>query len=133
MFAGFFQENFMANDLAAKLRAFDPDLPLERAGTIPSLWYVDPEIYDAERRTVFAGTWQTAGRLDQLAGPGSFLTTEIAGEPILVVRDAEGVLRAFYNVCRHRAAPLLSEPAGQVSRLRCRYHGWTYDLTGRLA
>ena len=114
------------------LGSFDPTLPLERAHTIPSWWYSDPAIYAAECRTVFAKTWQMAGRVDQLVESGSFLTTEIAGEPIVVVRDQDGVLRAFFNVCRHRAARVLEEPCGKVSRLRCRYHGWTYDLTGRL-
>lgn len=122
----------MAGDLRDKLNRFDPELPLERAHTIPSSWYFDAEIDDAERRTVFANSWHVAGRVDQVANPGSFLTTEVAGEPILVVRDTEGELRAFYNVCRHRAALVVTEPAGKATRLRCRYHGWTYDLTGRL-
>jgi choline monooxygenase len=122
----------MAADLGTKLRAFDPDLPLERARTIPASWYFDPDIQDAERRAVFGDTWQVAGRLDQLVEPGSFVTTDIAGEPVLVVRDPEGRLRAFFNVCRHRAARVMEQPAGKVSRLRCRYHGWTYDLKGQL-
>src|SRR5262249_36965961 len=63
---------------------------------------------------------------------GSYLTAEIAGEPIVVVRGEDGILRAFFNVCRHRAAPILNEPCGTASKLRCRYHGWTYDLAGRL-
>ncbi len=122
----------MSSNIRDKVRLFDPDLPLERARTIPSLWYFDPDIYAAERRAIFAATWQVAGRLDQLSEPGSFVTTEIAGEPILVVRDAEGILRAFFNVCRHRAARVVTEPEGTATRLRCRYHGWTYDLAGRL-
>jgi choline monooxygenase len=122
----------VSNNLRETLDLFDPTLPLERAHTIPSLWYRDAALYAAERRLVFGNSWQMAGRLDQLAEPGSFLTTDIAGEPILVVRDQEGVLRAFFNVCRHRAARVLEEPCGKVSRLRCRYHGWTYDLAGRL-
>ena len=83
----------------------------------------------------------TEGRLRRLLagrGPGGrrgragvFLTAEIAGEPVLVVRDEAGVLRAFANVCRHRG-PGGDEPCGKASRLRCRYHGWTYDLAGRL-
>src|SRR5207248_5747088 len=92
----------------------------------------DPTLYDAECRAVFAHTWQMVGRLDQLTEAGSFLTADLAGEPIAVVRDQQGVLRAFYNVCRHRAARVLEEECGKVSRLRCRYHGWTYDLAGRL-
>jgi choline monooxygenase len=122
----------MSASLAAKIGAFDPTLPLERARTIPGLWYFDPEIYEAERRSVFGGTWQVVGRTDQVAGPGSFLTADVAGEPVLVVRDEQGTLRAFHNVCRHRAAQVINQPQGKASRLRCRYHGWTYDLAGRL-
>jgi choline monooxygenase len=122
----------MAASLRDKLAAFDPDLPLERARTIPSGWYFDPEVYAAECRTVFAGPWLAVGRVDQLRDPGSFVTASLAGEPILVVRDEQGTLRAFYNVCRHRAAPIVMEPEGKATRLRCRYHGWTYDLAGRL-
>ncbi len=122
----------MLASLAEKLASFDPHCPLERARTIPSCWYYDTDIYAAECGHVFGGSWQAVGRVDQVSRPGSFLTAEVAGEPILVVRDSEGVLRAFYNVCRHRAALVVNEPQGQASRLRCRYHGWTYDLTGRL-
>jgi choline monooxygenase len=125
-------EYAMAATLAEKLAAFDPGLPLERAHTIPSSWYFDPEIYATECRAVFGGGWQTVGRVDQVREPGSFLTADVAGEPILVVRDGAGTLRAFSNVCRHRAAQVINEPEGKATRLRCRYHGWTYDLTGRL-
>jgi choline monooxygenase len=122
----------MTHHLAAKLEAFDPTLPLERAHTIPSSWYFDPELYALECRAVFGDTWQAVGRLAQVAEPGTFLTADVAGEPVLVVRDEQGVLRAFHNVCRHRAAQVINEPAGKATRLRCRYHGWTYDLAGRL-
>lgn len=114
------------------LSAFDPSLPLAQARTIPASWYCAAAIHDLERRAVFGNTWLLVGRAAQLQERGSFLTTSVAGHPILVVRDGEGVLRAFYNVCRHRAAPLAIEPCGRVSRLRCSYHGWTYDLSGRL-
>jgi len=122
----------MSTHLVEKLAAFDPDCPLERAHTIPSAWYHDPEIFAAECRAVFGGSWQTAGRADQVVEPGSFLTADLASEPILVIRDGEGILRAFYNVCRHRAAVVVNQQEGRASRLRCRYHGWTYDLAGRL-
>jgi choline monooxygenase len=122
----------MTTPLREKLAAFDPEMPLERAHTIPAAWYTDADVYALERRAVFAGSWQVAGRAADVAAPGSFLTAEIAGEPVLVVRDQEGVLRAFANVCRHRAAPVMTEPCGTATRLRCRYHGWTYDLAGRL-
>jgi choline monooxygenase len=122
----------MSATLEAKLDLFEPGLPLERAKTIPNLWYFDPQIYEAERRAVFGDTWQMVGRLDQLPQPGSYFTANIAGEPILVVHDGEGKLRAFFNVCRHRAAQVMNEPEGTATKLRCRYHGWTYDLSGRL-
>jgi choline monooxygenase len=117
--------------LRALLNAFDPTLPLERAHTIPSEWYTDSHLAELERWTVFAG-WQAVGRLEQVTGPGSYLTADVAGEPVAVVRDEAGDLRAFHNVCRHRAAAVLTEPCGTATKLRCRYHGWTYDLAGRL-
>jgi choline monooxygenase len=112
--------------------AFDASLPLERARTIPAAWYFDPTIQSAEVRTVFGATWQAVGRVDQVAEPGRYFTADVAGTPILVVRGDDGVLRAFANVCRHRAARVAPEADGKASRLRCRYHGWTYDLCGRL-
>jgi len=84
-----------------------------------------------ERRSLFSG-WQAVGSIDQLRDTGNYITAEIAGEPVAVIRGDDGTLRAFSNVCRHRAAILLSEDAGQVAKIRCRYHGWTYDLAGNL-
>lgn len=110
---------------------FDPKLPLEKAKTIPAIWYFDRDFYQLERRTVFAG-WQAVARTDQLVEPGSFVTIDVAGEPLVILRDETGALRAFHNVCRHRAAVVVPEPCGKIDKLRCRYHGWTYDLQGRL-
>src|SRR5262249_7286121 len=110
----------------------DPTLPLERASTIPGSWYSDPVVAHAERERIFARSWCIVGRSEQVAQPGAFLTADLAGLPILVLRDQQGTLRAFFNVCRHRAAPLRTEPSGSVTKLRCRYHGWTYDLAGNL-
>jgi choline monooxygenase len=122
----------MQPTLESLLAQFDGTLPLAQAHTIPAAWYHDPGLAQAERRGVFGDTWQLVGRADQVAGPGSFFTCEAAGEPVLVVRDETGVLRAFHNVCRHRGARVVCEPGGCATRLRCRYHGWTYDLAGRL-
>jgi choline monooxygenase len=121
----------MQEHLQSLLRAFDPTLPLERARTIPAALYTDPALCAAERERVFRRSWLMAGRTEQLATAGSYVTLNVAGLPILVLRDGER-LRAFFNVCRHRAAPLLTEPCGTATKLRCRYHGWTYDLSGRL-
>ena len=118
--------------LQAKLDAFDGNLPLSAARTIPNSWYHDSEIAQLERENVFGRSWQYVGRGAQVAAPGSFLTTSIAGEPVLVVRDRDGQLRAFANVCRHRAARIVTEAVGTAKGFQCPYHGWVYDLNGKL-
>ena len=72
------------------------------------------------------------GRVDQLRRPGQFVTAEIAGEPLVVVRGGDNQLRAFYNVCRHHAAAVVTEEQGTATILRCPYHGWSYGLDGSL-
>ncbi|HKQ47608.1 MAG TPA: aromatic ring-hydroxylating dioxygenase subunit alpha [Phycisphaerae bacterium] len=111
---------------------YDASASLARAYTIPAPWYVDPRIDAQERAAVFGRTWQYVGRVDQLAAPGSFITADVAGEPIVIVRGADNTLRAFFNVCRHHAALVACEPAGACSVLQCPYHGWTYGLDGAL-
>ena len=111
---------------------YDPQAPLAEARTIPARWYVDPRIMELERQTVFTRSWQMVGRADQVREPGRYVTWELAGEPILVVRGSDGVLRGFFNVCRHHAAAVMTEQEGRASNLRCPYHGWTYTLEGAL-
>jgi choline monooxygenase len=114
------------------LESYDARAPLESAWTIPAPWYVDERIAQLERRTVFSRTWQAIGRTDQLAQPGQYVTAVLAGEPVVVVRGEDGVLRGFFNVCRHHAASVMTEPEGKAPILRCPYHGWTYSLSGEL-
>src|SRR5262245_41338686 len=102
------------------LQSFDAELPLARARTIPSAWYHDAEVYALESRRVFGASWQLVARLTQLERAGDFVTADIAGEPVLVVRDDQGTLRAFHNVCRHRAAQVINQPDGRTTKLRCR-------------
>jgi choline monooxygenase len=111
---------------------FDATAPLERAWTIPGDWYTDTRVEALERRAVFGRTWQLVGRTEQVREPGQFVTAVVGGEPIVVVRGGDGELRAFFNVCRHHAAAVMTAPCGKVDRMRCPYHGWTYDLAGRL-
>lgn len=118
--------------LREKLSLYNVELPLERASTIPSLWYYDEEVHQSEIKNVFLENWIWAGRTDQLSEPGSFFTLDIGPEPVLVVRDKEGMNRALSNVCRHRAARVMPQACGKANYFQCRYHGWTYDLTGRL-
>jgi len=113
-----------------ELKRFDCELPIERASTPPASWYTEPAFYELERRNVFHATWQPVARLDQLTRSGDFVSGEFAGEPFVVLRDGD-VLRAFHNVCRHHASCIV-DGSGNTDRLRCPYHGWTYDLDGRL-
>ena len=112
--------------------SYDPHAPLAEAQTIPARWYVDPRIMELERQTLFTRSWQMVGRADQVRDPGQYVTWELAGEPILVVRGSDRILRGFFNVCRHHAAAVMTEPEGQANKLRCPYHGWTYALDGAL-
>jgi choline monooxygenase len=123
----------MPQSLADIIDAYNPDTPLAEASTIPASWYVDPRVLDLERRTVFASSWQFAGRVDQVLHAGDYLTCELAGgEPVVVVRGSDELLRGFFNVCRHHAAAVVTAPQGSAATLRCPYHGWTYSLDGRL-
>lgn len=110
---------------------FEFDDRLERASTLPSSLYFDKATLEVEKRAIFYRTWQLVGRLDQLPETGSYFTFDVAGEPVVIVRDRTGEVRGFHNVCRHRAGPV-AEGAGCRSSLQCRYHGWTYSLEGKL-
>ncbi len=104
---------------------------LARAETIPSAWFTEPRFHRLDHEAVFASTWQYLGHAGRVAGPESWLAAEVAGEPVVVTRDGQGRLRAFYNVCRHRGGPLtIGDGCGRV--LKCGYHGWTYQLDGTL-
>jgi choline monooxygenase len=118
--------------LADIIDSYDPDAPLAKASTIPARWYLDQDIYDLEKQTVFERSWQLACRLNQLREVGQYVTCEIAGEPIVIVRGNDNLLRGFFNVCRHHAAAVMTEPEGRERQLRCPYHGWTYSLEGEL-
>lgn len=100
--------------------------------SIPASWYVNPDIYRLEQERIFAREWMLIGFAAQIAGPGDTLARHIAGRPVFVIRNREGALRAFLNVCRHRAARLVAEGVGHCDVLRCPYHGWLYDAEGRL-
>jgi len=114
------------------INSYNPSAPLEEAFTIPSSWYTNPDLYQLELQTVFTKNWQFAARTDQLKEPGQYVATDIAGEPILIVRGDDQKLRGFFNVCRHHAAAVMTEQEGRAHQLRCPYHGWTYSLQGQL-
>jgi len=110
-------------------QGFSPDV--NRSLSLRAEAYTDPQWYDADRREILGKNWQWVCHVEKVRSPGSYLTVEIAGHPIAVVRDREGTLRAFYNVCKHRAHELLSGE-GNTTRIMCPYHAWVYKLDGRL-
>jgi choline monooxygenase len=100
--------------------------------TAPASHYRDPERLQAERRHIFGASWQFVGHSQDLVQIGDVITAQIAGYPVLAVRTEAG-LKAFHNVCRHRAGPLFDRDKGNCGQvLTCRYHGWVYTLDGRL-
>jgi choline monooxygenase len=107
------------------------DAEISRAWTLAAPLYTDPSVFTAEKERIFSRTWQVAGHASQVTSPGDYFTTELLGEPLLFVRGLDGMLRGFYNVCRHRAGPP-AEGCGSRKLLRCAYHGWTYGLDGSL-
>ena len=105
---------------------------LDRALALPAPYYTDASIAALEAGAVFARSWQLVGQVSRLAGIGDHLVTEIAGLPVIVLRSDADTLRAFHNVCRHRAGPLARCDGLGAKALRCKYHGWTYGLDGVL-
>src|SRR5437588_1896674 len=105
---------------------------LELGWTLPAEWYTSPEILALEKRQIFGRMWQYAGPASKVAQPGDFVTYRAGDVPLVVARGEDGELRAFANVCRHRGSEVVLEGSGNRKTLQCHYHGWTYDLAGRL-
>jgi carnitine monooxygenase subunit len=101
--------------------------------TLPAWIYCDPEFLELEREQLFLRSWQLVCHVSDIPTPGSYHTFALLGESAVVVRDEDGSVRAFHNVCRHRAARLLDGDAGHCERrIVCPYHAWTYELNGAL-
>jgi choline monooxygenase len=122
----------MERNVRDVVNLYSPHDPLEEAWTIPAPWYFDPRIAELERASVFSSTWQVVGRADQVRENGQFFTADLASEPLVMARGEDGQLRAFYNVCRHHAAAVVTEAQGCAKQFRCPYHGWTYGIDGTL-
>jgi glycine betaine catabolism A len=101
--------------------------------TLPGRYYTDPEGFRREMETFFFRMWVCAGRSEQIPDAGDYFVREVAGESVIVTRDAGGAIHAFHNVCRHRGTQLCREAEGKFAgRIQCPYHGWTYGLDGKL-
>jgi choline monooxygenase len=112
-----------------KFYEFQQDLSV--ASTLPSSWYTDPAVLQLEKERIFRRTWQYAAPLEQLRFAGNYVAVDVVGVPVVITRDHSGELRAFYNVCRHRAG-VVARGAGNRKTLQCQYHGWLYGLDGCL-
>lgn len=110
-------------------RGYDPDPGRSMSLAAPA--YTEAQWSEADREAIFARSWQWVCHVESLGAPGSYVSTTVAGMPLAVVRGRDGALRAFYNVCKHRAHGLLSG-SGTTRAITCPYHSWTYGLDGRL-
>ncbi|HET6523096.1 aromatic ring-hydroxylating dioxygenase subunit alpha [Sphingopyxis sp.] len=111
--------------------ASDIEQHLSDGYSLPSEFYFDPTIFQLEREHLFRRAWHFAALEREVAKPGDYITTTVDGVPVVVVRDNEGQLRAHINICRHRAN-IIAHGKGSCKALRCGYHSWTYDLSGKL-
>ena len=105
--------------------------PIEKASHAPGYVYSDREVFELEKERFFMRDWLFVGRVEEFARPGDFLTWRIVGEPIIIARDENGRLNAFYNMCLHRGAEV-AQGRGNARAFKCPYHGWVYDLSGKL-
>jgi Rieske 2Fe-2S family protein len=112
--------------------AESPATTREQGTALDPRLYTDPAVLELEQELIFERTWQLAGHVSALPAPGSYVTAQAGTQPVLVVRDEQGRLRAYRNVCRHRASRLLSDSGQCKGAIRCRYHGWTYRFDGSL-
>ncbi len=115
---------------AGALTAFDAPGPVARG--LPAAAYTSEAFLQLEYERVFAPSWVFAGLAHELARPGDAVPVSVAGRPVLLLRDGEGAVRAFHNVCRHRCLKLVDQPRNVGPAIQCPYHSWTYRLDGAL-
>ncbi|MCP4434725.1 MAG: aromatic ring-hydroxylating dioxygenase subunit alpha [Actinomycetia bacterium] len=113
----------------ARTSPLDEAIPIP---TIPTGRYTEQAMYDLEMERVFGRTWVFAGHESELPDPGSYRLFTHTGAPIVIVRGEDGQVRAFYNACRHRGAPVTRDECGTAKRLTCQYHSWSYGTDGEL-
>ncbi len=115
------------------MRTFSKACVPPAARTLDANWYLSPGTFGAERERIFSRSWICVARVEHFAQPGAFKTVRIAGESLILTRDARGKMHAFYNVCRHRGTRMCEEREGAFKgSIQCPYHAWTYALDGSL-
>ncbi|MDQ2801460.1 MAG: Rieske (2Fe-2S) protein, partial [Pseudomonadota bacterium] len=107
------------------------EVPFENGRAMPPSVYTSPDFLALELASIFRGQWICVGRASAIPEAGDYLTYEVAGQPVIVLRGADGGVRAFSNVCLHRMSVLL-HGRGRVQAIVCPYHAWTYGLDGAL-
>ena len=115
-----------SQSIAALIAAQQPGYSLDQR------FYTDPAIYELELEKIISRNWFLAGHTSELAEPGDFKVLNIARESAIIVRGADGAIKAFANVCRHRGSLVCLEQKGNTRKFTCPYHGWSYDLEGKL-
>ena len=106
-------------------------LPIKEAKTIPAEWYHSKRIFDLENKMIFFKSWHLVGSEGILKNPGDAVIEEVSNQPIIIIKQEDNSLRAFFNVCQHRGGPLLTKNSC-IKTLQCKYHGWIYNLNGEL-
>src|SRR5215510_3342918 len=102
------------------------------AKSLSQKYFVSPDLFAEEQHKIFSKEWLLVGHQSQVSNAGDFFVTMVADESLIVVKDQQNQIRAFYNVCRHRGSRLKEEACGHASAIQCPYHAWTYALDGRL-
>ncbi|CAF1565130.1 unnamed protein product, partial [Didymodactylos carnosus] len=120
------------SSLSKILSSWSPAVPVEQALTLPSIFYTNNDIFELEKQTVFGQNWLAVGHVSQLKKPGDFISGQFLSEPYIVNVDETGKIRSHYNVCCHHGMCLTTKLNGNVNEFQCPYHGWIYDLNGRL-
>src|SRR5439155_1677785 len=107
------------------------------ARSLPQKYFISPDVFAEEQESIFSKEWLLVGHQSQIPKPGDYIVRQVIGESLIVIRDKDEEIRAFYNVCRHRGTRLIEHRAGEAvcghtSAIQCPYHAWTYSLDGRL-
>ncbi|MBV9008270.1 MAG: aromatic ring-hydroxylating dioxygenase subunit alpha [Verrucomicrobia bacterium] len=118
--------------MASTRSTLQPPLEKHSATTLEQRYFVSAQLFAREQQEIFARSWLLAGHVNDIPNPGDYFLANVAGESLIIVRDATADVRACYNVCRHRGTRICENESGSVRILQCPYHNWSYGLDGRL-
>ena len=121
----------VAEDLSLSRDLSETRAELGRARHLPGYVYDSPEVFALEKEKIFLKDWLALARVEEIEQPGDYMTFRVLGEPVVVCRDRDGAINAFANVCAHRGVEVAAG-SGNTSEFSCPYHGWLYDLQGKL-